>query len=452
MKTPGGIRHWSWVLGLFVLGLALAGWLIASREPPGRSAAIDEGLAVSVVRVQALPVVPRAVGYGSAQPGRTWQAVAEVPGRVTYRHPKLEPGALMGEGTVLLRLDATDYELAVAQLEATVDARAAALEELDVRTANTRTALDIEQRRLALAEGELERSRSLARQGSVSASEVDAQQERVLQIRQSVQQLKTTLAARPAERRRLVAELERDRAQLRQARRDVDRTVIRAPYDLRIAAAPAEADQYAGKGETLLRGDGVAVAEVIAQVPVSAFRNVLKGVVAGSLLPGSTPDLDPLSARITLVSGGDAVHWDARVARVTGSIDPQTRTVGVVAAVDRPYANADPPARPPLAKNMYVRVEVRGIPQPDALVVPRASVQGGRVYVANDQDRLEIRDVEIAYRQQDFVVVADGLKAGERVLLGHPVPAVEGARLAPAADKATERRVAKQATAGEQLP
>lgn len=439
-------RRGAWVLGLFGAGLAVAAALIASRQPPERGPAEEAGQPVSVVRVQSLPVVPRAVGYGEAQPGRTWAAVAEVPGRVVHRHPELESGALIAAGTELLRLDATDYELAAAQLEAGIEARRAALEELDARLANTREALELEQRRLELAEGDLQRVRSLASQGSASASEVSAERQRVLQIRQSVQQLKTTLATLPAERKRLAAELARDEAQLEQARRDIKRTVIRAPYDVRIATAPVEVDQYAGKGQTLLTADGIDVAEVVAQMPISEFRNVLKDVVVGELLPGGAPDLSGLSARIALVSHGGTVSWRGRVTRVVGGIDPQTRTVGVVAAVDRPYANADPPRQPPLVKNMYVRVTVRGLPQRGSLVIPRASLHEGRVYVVNDEDRLEIRDVDVAYRQQDFLVLSGGVAEGERVLLSDLVPAVAGTRLSPTVDTAAERRIARQAT------
>lgn len=439
----------AWLLGLLGAGLAVAAILVATRQPPERTSVTETGHPVAVVRAQSLPVVPRAVGYGEAQPGRTWSAVAEVPGRVIERHPELESGALVAAGTVLLRLDATDYELAAAQLEAGIEARRAALEELEARAANTREALDIEQHRLELAERDLERVRSLAAQGSASASEVSAERQRVLQIRQAVQQLKTTLATLPAERKRLTAELTRDEAQLRQARRDIERTVIRAPYDARIASAPAELGQYAGQGQTLVTADGVDVAEVVAQIPISEFRNVLKDVVVGELLPGAAPDLSGLSARLELVSHGGAVYWDGRVTRVVGGIDPQTRTVGVVAAVDRPYANADPPRQPPLVKNMYVRVTVRGLPQHGSLVVPRASLHEGKVYVVNGEDRLEIRDVDVAYRQQDFVVLTGGVIAGERVLLSDLVPAVEGRRLAPTLDEPAERRIERQATGGE---
>lgn len=442
-------RRGAWVLGLLGGGLAVAAALIATRQPPERGPAEEVGQPVSVVRVQSLPVVPRAVGYGEAQPGRTWTAIAEVPGRVIQRHPALEPGALIAAGTELLRLDATDYELAAAQLEAGIEARRAALEELDARLANTREAMELEQRRLELAERDLERVRSLASQGSASASEVSAERQRVLQIRQSVQQLKTTLATLPAERKRLAAELARDETQLEQARRDIGRTVVRAPYDVRIATAPAELDQYAGKGQTLVTADGVDVAEVVAQIPISAFRNVLRDIAVGELLPGAAPDLSGLSARLELISHGGGVRWSGRVTRIVSGIDPQTRTVGVVAAVDRPYANADPPRQPPLVKNMYVRVTVRGLPQPGSLVIPRASLHEGRVYVVNDEDRLEIRDVDVAYRQQDFLVLDGGVAEGERVLLSDLVPALAGTRLAPSTDAAAERRIAQQATNGE---
>jgi hypothetical protein len=49
---------------------------------------------VRVIRAEPVAMVPRTLGYGTVRPGRIWQAVSEVRGRVVEVHPQLEAGAM----------------------------------------------------------------------------------------------------------------------------------------------------------------------------------------------------------------------------------------------------------------------------------------------------------------------------------------------------------------------
>jgi multidrug efflux pump subunit AcrA (membrane-fusion protein) len=126
-------------------------------------------------------------------------------------------------------------------------------------------------------------------------------------------------------------------------------------------------------------------------------------------------------------------------------VDPETRTIGVIVAVDEPYGKVRPGVRPPLVKNMFVEVEVRGRPKPKTLVVPRAALQGGKIYVANGDDRLEIREVKIGFTQTNFATIETGLKEGERVVMTDLVPAIEGMLLVPVMDEAALNRLLAEA-------
>ncbi len=129
-------------LALGALAVALA---LGSREGPRRVVPEERVTAVRIVTAPAVDVMPRALGYGSVKPARVWQAVAEVSGTVTFRHPELEKGAILASGTELLRIDPTDYRLAVAQIEANIRAVEAQLAVLDVRSVNTGRLLAIEE-------------------------------------------------------------------------------------------------------------------------------------------------------------------------------------------------------------------------------------------------------------------------------------------------------------------
>lgn len=442
----------TWVLLPLAAGVAAALLLVMLRSEPAADQPAEIVRSVAVIEAPSVRWRPRATGFGEARPARTWRAVAEVSGRIVERHEQLESGKILPAGGLLLRIDRADYELAVRQAEAGIAARQAQLADLAVRGNNLERSLEIERGRLDVSRRELERQQRLLDQGSVSQSVVDRERLAFLQQRQAVQEIENTLAQLPPERQRLEAELERERSQLEQARRDLPRTQIEAPFDLRVSSVDVETGQYVRAGEILMQGDGIGATEVQAEVPVEQFRAILSpGVrpVTGS--PAQLDDLLPrmgLTAEVRLRGAGGAApmaRWRARVDRISDAIDVRTRTVGVVVVVDDPYAKARPPEKPPLVKGMYVQVRLCAPAREPAVVLPRASLHEGRVYVVDADGRLAIREPDIRFRHGEFVVVGSGVRPGESVLLSDPVPAIAGMKLAPTAD--TDARAALIETA-----
>ncbi len=435
-----------WIpVGLGVLAVVYA---VRSREAPVRTEPEERVTAVRVVEGKSARVVPRAVGHGSVKPGRVWEAVGEVSGTVVYRHPELRRGAILAAGTELLRIDPTDYRHAVAEIEANIRAADSQLSLLDVRAVNAKRSLAIEERNLALARKQLERTRELLRRGAVSQSDADREERAVLASEQAVQNLRNTVRLLPAERAAQRAQRDRLQSQLETARRNLSRTTVVAPFTCRIAAVNVEEAQFAAKGQVLVEADGLDVAEVVAQVPMSRVLALLRSRVGPApQLGAAIPRLrEELQAVVRLHSGDVAIEWPARFSRMSDTVDPRTRTVGVIVAVDQPYRRAQAGRLPPLVKNMYVEVELRGPPRPDAVVIPRAALRGSQVYVVGREDRLEFRDVEVSFTQANLVVLRSGLEAGQRVVISDLPFAAEGMRLRPEPDPATAASLAAEAT------
>ena len=422
------------------LGGAVVGYAVMTREGPQRIPPEELVTPVRVVTVPAVDVVPRALGYGSAVPGRVWEAVGEVSGTVIHRHPELKKGAILRAGTELLRIDATDYRLAIAQIEANIRSTEAQLSILDVRALNTERSLAIEERGMRLARKELERKQRLVGQGTISRAAVDQEERAVLAGEQGLQSLRNAMNLLPAERSVLEATREQLVAQLETARRNLSRTTIRAPFHCRIAEVNVEEAQFAAKGQVLVIADSLDVAEVTAQVPIGSLLPLLPPELGlppeASAVMQRIRDAAALEAIVRLRAGRGAVEWPARFARISDTVDRRTRTVGVIVAVDNPYRQAASGPRPPLVKNMYVEVEIRGRPRPGAVVIPRGALDGDRVHIVTADDRLRVREVELDFLQTNFAVVAAGLEAGERVVVSDLPFAVEGMRLAPVEDEA----------------
>ena len=156
-----------------------------------------------------------------------------------------------------------------------------------------------------------------------------------------------------------------------------------------------------------------------------------------------------LSARVWLRGEGMAVMWEGRVARFSDTIDPQSRTVGVIVEVDEPYGDVQPGIRPPLLKGLFVEVELRGRPRPDLLVVPRSALHGDQVYIVDEDNRLRKRKVEVSITQPEFIVIATGLEVGERIVVSDLIPATDGMLLKPLADEDVLSRLEREARGEE---
>ncbi|GAL06999.1 membrane fusion protein of RND family multidrug efflux pump [Photobacterium aphoticum] len=175
------------LLGVLILVLA-----VVLRPTPANKPSVSRSRAVDVIALQQQLLAPQAIGFGRVAPKVEWQAIAEVSGKVVYRHPDLEKGRVMDAGTVLLKIDPLDYELRLAQAQADVSATRAQLAKLVQEEKNLRTTLRIEKNRLAISQKELARKQELKRKGLTSQSAVDLEQQAMLANQKACRILKTS--------------------------------------------------------------------------------------------------------------------------------------------------------------------------------------------------------------------------------------------------------------------
>ena len=119
--------------------------------------------------------------------------------------------------------------------------------------------------------------------------------------------------------------------------------------------------------------------------------------------------------------------------------------VGVVVAVDKPFEKVIPGVRPPLSKGMFVQVLLQGREQPGRILVPRSAVRDGQLYKVDAEQRLQRQPVELLFSQGRISVVAEGLSAGDEIVVSDLVPAVDGMPLKPQRDENLEAEVAAAA-------
>lgn len=441
-----------------LLAAAILAYFINQKPSPETVPRREQARHVRVIEVAETELVPRVSGFGVVEPAKQWTATAQVSGEIIYVHPDLKKGAILQSGTEIIRISPADFDLAIAQTEANIRATEAKIRELAVSRENTRLVIEIEKRTLEIRERELARHRDLLKKGTVSRATFDKETRDTFSQRKKVQDLENALRLIPTQ---LTVQTEQKavyEAQLQSAKLDLARTRIPLPFDARISQVNVEIAQFAQAGQTLAMADGIETAEVEAQVPIERFRDLIRAAAGDKLTKG----FDALSLRtvaerlrieviVRLRTGDEMTQWPARFARISDTIDPKTRTIGIIAAVDGAYSQAIPGERPPLAKGFFVEVEVRARALGKHLIVPRSALHDDKLYIADADNRLEIRSVEVGLRQGNIVSIDKGLKAGERVIVSDVTPAIAGMLLKTIPDHGLSKAIALEARAAGPL-
>jgi RND family efflux transporter MFP subunit len=367
-----------------VLGAGLVVLLVVLR-PQVKPAPRETPLPlVRVVRIT--PVEHRFVvrAQGTVVPHTELQLSAEVAGRVVAVAPSFRDGGFFDRDEVLVRVDPRDYELAVTRAQA--------------QLAEARVRVEREEAEAAVALAEW---RALG--GDRPANPL---------VRREPQL---------AEARALVAAAE---AALAQARLDLERCTLRAPFAGRVWQKRVDAGQYVRKGDEVARIYSVDYAEVRLPVPLADLAYVDLPLAGAEARDGGPAVL--LSARL----GGETVQWPGRVVRTLGEVDVRTRMVTAVARVEDPYGRQARPPRAPLAVGLFVEAEIEGRPAGPVYLIPRAAMRGpDRVMVVDAQERLRLRLAQVVRLEGERVVLRGGVEPGDRVCLSPLDAPVDGMRV-----------------------
>lgn len=430
---------------IVIAGIAAAVALVKNKPSVSH---LDGGMpakAVDVITVRSIQISPQVTAFGTVKPAVVLPSKAEVSGKISYLHPQLRQGGSIQAGTVVVRIDPEDVQVSLHQSEADLRANQSALVQLNEEEKTTRRSLQLTQANLQVGEKELARIRDIWNKQLIARSAVDAEEQKVLQLRQSVTELQGQLNTYASRRDSIEAQIERASQQVKGQETTLGRTEIRMPFDARIGEVAVEQGEYVSVGSALFESLAINRVEINAQLPTQRMR-VLVSALVGEAVNFQVADaariLDNLNlqAVVRLVGGAPEALWQARVLRFSESVDPVRRTLGVVVAVDDPYAKIIPGKRPPLMKGMFTAVDIYA-PSRAALVIPRKALHEGRVYIVNTEQRLEIRPVKVQYQQGNLVVIEAGLSDGELLIVNDLMPVIEGMPLLPQLDTQLEREL-----------
>ncbi len=367
-------RFWKIVLPFIFLGSAV---LVALALFAARPEAKYEPPEPPTLLVQIGTIAPQSVTFtvrsqGSVTPRTETVLVAEAQGQIIEVSPTFVSGGFFRRGDVLLRIDPRNYESAVKRARADV-ARAA-------------TQLETESALAGYAQQDYERLKRINPKTGPASQ----------------------LTLRKPQMKEALAQLQSAEADLDKALGDLERTVIRAPYDGLVRQKIADVGQYVSPGSQL----GVTFAVDVAEVRLPVTQNDLSYLDIGKLRLNS-----PIPVRLTAHLGGTDFTWQARVRRSEGVFDANSRVLYLVAEIEDPYDLAGA-GEVPLLMGTFVAAEIGGRDAGELALVPRHALQrGDTLWMVDDALRLYPREVEVVRRDDDYVYISSGVQAGEQYCL-----------------------------------
>ncbi|HFQ5142082.1 TPA: efflux RND transporter periplasmic adaptor subunit [Vibrio vulnificus] len=397
----------------------------------------DRARLVETLPLELKAVAPLAIGFGKVAPKVEWKAIAEVSGKVIYRHPRLEKGQVLKAGTEILRIDPLDYQLKLVQAQADLKSSQTSLAKLNQEEQNLKSSLKIESNRLAIAKKELERKQNLRKKGLNSQSDVDQQEQTTLSQRKLVLDIENQIALMPDEKRVADALIKVNNAKVDEAKRALEKTIITLPYDLRIAQVDIEQNQVVNQQQTMVTAHGIDVMEVEAQLSIHDMQTLAAslGEFARDESGIPQPDMTFIQAYIELSSGNLSASWPAKVARVSETVDANQATAGVILEIEQDYRELNPTSLPPLVNGMFVRAYIEGQANPN-WVIPERALHGNKIYLMDEQSRLRIVPVTVLFRRDNQVVIDGKLSHGQKLIVNDLLPAIEGMQLKEASSEA----------------
>lgn len=350
---------------------------------------------------------------GTVMPARRVSVAPRVGGQVVWVSPELIPGGTFATGDEIFSIDPEDYEIAVEK-----SALALARSKLQV----TRSANDIVLRRSELAKAEetlrIERARS-----EVARSEYDLLGEEVDEKDRELVLRKPQLATAEAAVKAAKAAVSSARAALdsakkdvqiaenalRDARLDLARTTVRAPFNGRVTDRSIERGSYVTPGQPALDFAGTDEYWIRGLVPVDQLRWIR---FPSAERPGSTVRV------FHRAMWEEAVSRTGRVLTLLSDLEPRGRMARILVSVTDPLGIVKKDA-PRLVIGAYVELSIAGREISDVVPVPREHIhEGNVVWVAGADGRLDVRTVDIAWSGRDTVFVsARDLAPGEQLVV-----------------------------------
>jgi len=369
---------------IFLVGVGVTAVIFSTEPEASRTGAVKESaMLVEVEQVENGNFRPVLSAMGTVQASQDIMLSPRVEGQVVEISEDFVPGSFVEKGQMLLKIDPSDYEI-----------------ELNLRQA------ELEQAEANLMI-EMGRQRSAEREYQIYGDTLSEFNKRLL-LREP--QLKTARVA-----------VQSARTALEQAKTNLDRTVIRAPFDAQILSRTVNVGSQVSPGITLARITGISTYWIEATVPVSKISQLQFSDETG-LANASEVEIRNKSA------WGSDEHRTGYLKSLIGSLEAQTRLARVLIEVPDPLSLSSG-EEPRLLIGSFVQTDIFGRELRNVFRMPKDMLREDDTLWLMEDGRLSIKQVEVAFRDAEYAYVSGGINSGARVVTTNLSTVTEGVPL-----------------------
>lgn len=355
-KKAPWIAHTVVSFGILLIAFMIVSAMFATK-PEARKFGSRPAPAVTVETTQLMPTDYQIWidSYGSATPLTLTNLVSDVSGRVIEVSEKIRAGATFNKGEVLLRIEPRDYQIAVDVAEATVA-------EAEVRL------------RQELAEAEI------------------AKQEwnRTPKGREG-----KALALREPQVKAARAGLLSAEARLDQAKLDLERTQIKAPFTGKVLQQRVDVGQVVNPSQSI--AEIYATEQLEVRLPIKTQD--LHQIDINNLDNFNNPPRVILESRL----GDQTYQWFGEIVRSEGAYDRNNRMLYVVARVENPFEATE--SAPGMRVGQFFEAKIEGNMASNVFALPRRAVtQDNQIAIVDEGQLLKI-PVEPIWTDRDMVII-----------------------------------------------
>ena len=402
-------------LGLIILSITL-GFLIfgsfvliealkkRSEKSDNRRFQKERVFAVNVETLNKQIASPKILSYGEIYSKRMLEIRPLVSGRLDYVSEKFVEGGYVKSGDILFRLNQKDYlnelEIAEIDLEDTKAQLSEAISKLDYANLE----FEVSESQLNLRKNALDRQTQLAESGLITSSQLENTQLAYSSSKQQFLNKQNLVKSSKNAIDKLKIQLKRRSISIDKAKRNLDETEIKAPFDGIIASVNILPGSVINKNEklgTLLDPNSL---EVMFSLSVNEFARVIDK--DGKLL-----NLD-ITAYLKL-SNND-IPFSGKIER----INPEIMNIG---SGRKLFASINLGENKTLRPGDFVVLEIKEPSLKNITVLPSSAVTiDGKIFILEEDNRLKEIEVTILRRQGNEVIVSGAPTDKEYVMQRSP--------------------------------
>ena len=415
----GGLFKTIRVFVVLFIALVIAVVLVILRPRAERQVPVDKGLLVEVLPAKTEDVEMVVESFGTVAPRESLKLVAQVRGSIVDIDPAFEEGSFVQEKTRLIQIDPRTYRLAVERRNVQIKQAEAELKRLEQEVVNLKSRIKITRSDVKLARNEYFRLKKLIDRKVIAQSQLDKSEQAYLASQERLQALDNQMALTDPQKEQLIAARDMARVMHQEAKLDLERSSIVAPFEGWVLEKAIEVGQYVNIGQQLGKIYSAGQLDIEVRIPTKDLK----------WFPEDMGQETPLLADVVFKNAGNEHIWRGRVARIKAMMDERTRTLPMVIEIDEIPATERPQNPFGLRPGMFVTVRIKGKKIQNVFVLPRYLIYPGDLVYTVKDDTLKSNRVKILRGYKDTVIIEDGLSEGALIVKSPLSSPMDGMRV-----------------------